>query len=38
MDLKDNELYVFLQGQGFEYMQNCFEGELSQKYRLYEDS
>ena len=26
MELGDNQLYLFLEGQGFEYMQNNWEG------------
>lgn len=37
MTLKENELYIFLEGQGFEYMQNSCENELSRKYKVYEN-
>lgn len=38
MDIKDNELYIFLEGQGFEYMQNNFENEYAKKYKIYENN
>lgn len=37
MSLKENELYVILEGQGFEYMQNDDNNELSRKYKVYEN-
>jgi hypothetical protein len=38
MEIKDNELYVFFEGQGFEYMQNTYGTEESKKYRIYDNN
>jgi hypothetical protein len=35
VDIKDNELFLFLQGQGFEYMQNKYNDSVSKRYKIY---
>lgn len=37
MDIKDNELYIFLEGQGFEYMQSNVQGDYK-KFRVYDNN
>lgn len=37
MDIKDGELYIFLEGQGFEYMHNNFQGQGAKRYKIYEN-
>lgn len=37
MEIKDNELYIFLEGQGFEYMQSNAQADYK-KIKIYENN
>lgn len=36
-DFKDNEIYIFLEGQGFEYMQNNTQTDYK-KLKIYDNN